>query len=171
MQKIKYDFKSIDFLNATIDEIYYRKKHYITGKELLMLKGVLSSYFVQLERTFRYVYFSDISVDTKRIDLALFKRQFPFIFETFYNNSYEIHPDNTEAYSADGITYYTWLLEQLRNINLHAVVSTAVAKIFQVDESFISKIPRFSDKITYSKNGVLTIAGMFGLLLPTLHVK
>ena len=151
MQKIKYDFKSIDFLNATIDEIYYRKKHYITGKELLMLKGMLSSYFVQLERTFRYVYFSDISVDTKRIDLALFKRQFPFIFETFYNNSYEIHPNNTEAYSADGITYYTWLLEQLRNINLHAVVSTAVAKIFQVDESIFQKFPVFPIKLPTPK--------------------
>lgn len=171
MQKIKYEFKSIEFLNATIDEIYYRKKHYVTGKELLMLKGMLSSYFVQLERTFRYVYFSDISVDTKKIDLSLFERQFPFIFETFYNKTYEIHPDNAEDCFVDGVTYYTWLLEQLRNINLHAVVSTAVAKIFQVDENFISQIPRFSDKVTYSKNGVLTIAGMFGLLLPTLHAK
>ena len=58
-QKKKYNIRSLDFLNASIDEIYYRKKHYITGVDLLNFKGQMSSYFVQIERLFRYVYFSD----------------------------------------------------------------------------------------------------------------
>lgn len=52
-QKKKYNIRSLDFLNASIDEIYYRKKHYITGVDLLNFKGQMSSYFVQIERLFR----------------------------------------------------------------------------------------------------------------------
>ena len=94
MQKKIYQFNSIDFLNATVDEIYYRKKHYVEGKDLLQFKGMLSAYFVQIERMFRYVYFSDISLNVQRIDLELFKRQFPFVHNTFYKNIYTIDFDN-----------------------------------------------------------------------------
>ena len=110
MQKKIYQFNSIDFLNATVDEIYYRKKHYVAGKDLLQFKGMLSAYFVQIERMFRYVYFSDISLNIQRIDLELFKRQFPFVHNTFYKNIYTIDFDNAGPQKVDGITYYTWLV-------------------------------------------------------------
>ena len=169
MQKTKYEFNSIDFLNATVEEIYYRKKHYIGGKELLTFKGVLSAYFVQIERTFRYVYLSDISLDTNRVDMGLFQRHFPFIFDTFNNQSYKAYREGDETYILDGVAYYTWILEQLRNLNLHAVVSTAVAKIFTVEEAFVNLIPKFSDKVQYLKDGILTVGGMLGMLLPVLN--
>lgn len=171
MQKKVYQFNTADFLNATVDEIYYRKKHYVIGKDLLQFKGMLSAYFVQLERTFRYVYFSDISLKPERIDMELFKRQFPFVHNTFSKGVYTIYPDNAETRELDGITYYMWILEQLRNINMHAVVSTALTKIFKIDEAFINNIPKFAERILYIKDGVLTIAGMLGLLLPILHPK
>lgn len=171
MQKKIYQFNSIDFLNATVDEIYYRKKHYVEGKDLLQFKGMLSAYFVQIERMFRYVYFSDISLNVQRIDLELFKRQFPFVHNTFYKNIYTIDFDNAGPQKVDGITYYTWLVEQLRNINMHAVISTALTKIFKIDEDFIHNLPKFSEDVLYIKDGVLTVAGIFGLLLPILHPK
>lgn len=52
MQKKKYNIKTIEFLNAPVDEIYYRKKHYITGVDLLNFKGQMSSYFVQMKISF-----------------------------------------------------------------------------------------------------------------------
>lgn len=88
MQKRIYNFNSLEFLNAPVDEIYYRKKHYIKGVDLLNFKGQMSSYFVQIERLFRYVYFSDISLDIENIDIELLKKHYPFIFENFSKKQY-----------------------------------------------------------------------------------
>ena len=169
-QKKKYNIRSLDFLNASIDEIYYRKKHYITGVDLLGFKGQMSSYFVQIERLFRYVYFSDISLDVEKIDIELLKKQFPFIYGNFSNKQFTMFSEKSEKV-VDGITYYFYLIEQLRNMNLHAVISTKVARIFQVEESFIRAFPSLSDKLVYSKSGVLTIAGMLALLMPIIDEK
>lgn len=169
-QKKKYNLKTIDFLNATVDEIYYRKKHYITGIDLLNFKGQMSSYFVQIERLFRYVYFSDISIDIEKVNKELLKNHYPFIFKNFTDKKYTKFSEENERV-VDGITYYFYLIEQLRNMNLHAVISTKVARIFQVDESFIKTFPIISDKLVYSKSGVLTVAGMFVLLMPILDEK
>ena len=119
-QKKKYNIRSLDFLNAPIDEIYYRKKHYITGVDLLNFKGQMSPYFVQIERLFRYVYFSDISLDIEKIDIELLKKHFPFIYGNFSNKQFTMFSEESEKV-VDGITYYFYLIEQLRNINLHAV--------------------------------------------------
>ena len=169
-QKKKYNIRSLDFLNASIDEIYYRKKHYITGVDLLNFKGQMSPYFVQIERLFRYVYFSDISLDIEKIDIELLKKHFPFIYGNFSNKQFTMFSEESEKV-VDGITYYFYLIEQLRNMNLHAVISTKVARIFQVEESFIRVFPSLSDKLVYSKEGVLTMAGMLALLMPILDEK
>lgn len=169
-QKKKYNLKTIDFLNATVDEIYYRKKHYITGIDLLNFKGQMSSYFVQIERLFRYVYFSDISIDIEKVNKELLKNHYPYIFKNFTDKKYTKFSEENEKV-VDGITYYFYLIEQLRNMNLHAVISTKVDRVFQVDESFIKTFPIISDKLVYSKSGVLTIAGMLVLLMPILDEK
>ncbi|MBR2377105.1 MAG: hypothetical protein IKA85_04925 [Clostridia bacterium] len=170
MQKKKYNIKTIDFLNASLDEIYYRKKHYISGVDLLNFKGQMSAYFVQIERLFRYVYFSDISLDIEKIDIELLKKHFPFIYGNFSNKQFTMFREESEKV-VDGITYYFYLIEQLRNMNLHAVISTKVARVFQVEESFMRVFPMLSDKLVYSKEGVLTIAGMLALLMPILDEK
>lgn len=170
MQKKKYNIKTIDFLNASLDEIYYRKKHYISGVDLLNFKGQMSAYFVQIERLFRYVYFSDISLDIEKIDIELLKKHFPFIYGNFSNKQFTSFRMESEKV-VDGITYYFYLIEQLRNMNLHAVISTKVARVFQVEESFMRVFPMLSDKLVYSKEGVLTIAGMLALLMPILDEK
>ena len=61
IKKTIYDLHSLEFLNAPISEIYHRKKHFVNGKDLSYLKGMLSANLVQIERVVRYVYFSDIS--------------------------------------------------------------------------------------------------------------
>ena len=45
MEKDKklYEFNSLEFLNAGVDEIYYRKKHYISGKDTMFLKSMVAS--------------------------------------------------------------------------------------------------------------------------------
>lgn len=169
MQKKNYELNSIDFLNATLDEIYYRKKHYVKGKDLLEFKSMLAGYFAQVERIFRCVYYSNISLDIKEIDLDLFKRQFPFIYDTYYGNTYAKTTGEEESSEIDGVEYYTWILEQLRNINLHAVISTPISKIFRISSKFMDVLPKFSEKVLYIKDGVLTVAGMMGLLLPVLR--
>ena len=130
MQKRIYNFNSLEFLNASVDEIYYRKKHYIKGVDLLNFKGQMSSYFVQIERLFRYVYFADISLDNEMIDVDLLKEHYPFVYNNFANNKYTLYSEENEIV-VDGITYYFHLIEQLRNMNLHAVISTKVARILK----------------------------------------
>lgn len=170
MQKRIYNFNSLEFLNASVDEIYYRKKHYIKGVDLLNFKGQMSSYFVQIERLFRYVYFADISLDNEMINVDLLKEHYPFVYNNFANNKYTLYSEENEIV-VDGITYYFHLIEQLRNMNSHAVISTKVARIFKIEEEFIEKFPSLSDKLIYVKDGVLTIAGMLILLLPILDQK
>ena len=167
VDKKKYDIKSIEFLNATIDEIYQKKKHYVVGKELTEFKGYMSLYFVQLERIFKYVYYSDFVVDLEQIDLSLFKEQFPYVYNTFYGKSYE-KTSNNKTVKLNGVVYYTKILDNLRNINLHGVISTNLANVFRVNQDFIEEFFLFSDKVSLLKEGVLTIAGMLTLIMPLL---
>ena len=169
-QKKKYAFNSLEFLNASIDEIYYRKKHYVSGIDLLNFKASLSSYFVEIERVFKSVYFSGIMINESEIDMEIFKQNFPFIYNKFANKSY-LKRGFEEDEIVDGIVYYTYLIEQLRNINLHAVISTKLSIVLNIDDSFIKEFPLFSDKVIYTNNGVLTIAGMIVLIMPLLHPK
>ena len=52
MEKDKklYEFNSLEFLNAGVDEIYYRKKHYISGKDTMFLKSMMAGKILQFER-------------------------------------------------------------------------------------------------------------------------
>lgn len=159
-QKSKYEFQSIEFLNATIDEIYHRKKHYVKGIDLLNFKCALAPYFVRIERVFRYVYFSDISLDVGKLDKELFREQFPFIFNNFENNEYIMRESDGGEVKVDGITYFFWFLERFRNINLHSVISTPLSTTMKIDESFIDLFPKISEQVLYVKKGILTIAGM-----------
>lgn len=163
-QKPIYEFRSIDFLNATIDEIYHRKKHYVTGIDLLGFKCELASYFVRIERVFRYVYFSDISLDVNKLDTELFKKQFPFLYDNFANNEYAMQSNKVGEVKTDGITYFFWFFERFRNINLHSVVSTPLNTTMRIDPSFIEVFPEISERVVYVKNGLLTVAGMLIML-------
>lgn len=167
-QDKNYEFKSKEFLNATIDEIYHRKKHRIQGIELLNFKCELAAYFVMIERTFRYCYFSDISLDVAKLDMTLFRQQFPFHYNNFANKSYVIRNSDNEEETVDGITYFFWFIERLRNINLHAVISTNLYSTMQIDEKFINCFPKISTNIVYAKSGKLTIAGMLIMLFSIL---
>ncbi len=159
-----YGLHTLEFLNASIDEIYHRKKHYATGKDSALLKGIFSAEFVKLERMFKAVYFSDISLCWEHIDQDLFARQFPFVYEHFANKNY-LFVDNQEQESiVNGITYYTSILEELRNINLHAIISAPIAKTFKMPDGFFDVFPKISESVLYVKNGQLTIAGMFIML-------
>lgn len=161
MDKIIYKFNSLEFLNASIDEIYHKKYHYINGKDLIDFKGAMSQYFVQIERVFRYTYFSDISLDLNKIDMNLFKQQFPFIYNKFAKANLDVN----------GIEYYLKLLSNLRNINLHAIIAYPIGNEFSIDGSIFYDFPILSEKLSYMKNGALTIAGMLILIMPLLDSK
>lgn len=105
IKKTIYDLHSLEFLNAPISRIYHRKKHFVNGKDLSYLKGLLSADLVQIERGFRYVYFSDISLESDRIDQRLFREQFPFLFERFANKCYSIYNADGSQKIVDGITH------------------------------------------------------------------
>ena len=168
IRKTIFDLHSLEFLNAPISQIYHRKKHFVNGKDLSYLKGVLSADLVQIERGFRYVYFSDISLESDRIDQRLFREQFPFLFERFANKCYSIYNADGSQKIVDGIAYYTWMLERFRNINLHAIISTPLSNTMRIDESFIQAFPKIAESISYVKNGELTIAGMMIMILAAL---
>lgn len=168
IEKIIYDLESLDFLNASISDIYYKKKHFVNGKDLFYLKGLLSANLVKIERVFRYVYFSDISLESDRIDQRLFREQFPFLFKSFANKDYSIYNDDGSQKIVDGITYYTWMLKRFRNINLHAIISTPLSYTMRIDESFIQAFPKIADSICYVKDGELTISGMLIMVLAAL---
>ena len=168
IRKTIFDLHSLEFLNAPISQIYHRKKHFVNGKDLSFLKGMLSADLVQIERGFRYVYFSDISLESDRIDQRLFREQFPFLFERFANKCYSIYNADGSQKIVDGITYYTWMLERFRNINLHAIISTPLSNTMRIDESFIQAFPKIAESISYVKNGELTIAGMMIMVLAAL---
>ncbi|MBR2616889.1 MAG: hypothetical protein IKC56_01460 [Clostridia bacterium] len=172
MDKTIYAIDSLDFLNAPIDEIYHRKKHYVRGKDLNELKGILSSFFVEIEKGFRYTYFSDISLDFTKIDKGLLSRQFPILYKTLEGVfvSY-VDPITQEETYTHGFSYYFWLLEHLRNLNLHAVISTNVLQTFTIDKQILSLFPQLSSSVRYEQNGVLTIAGMFIMLFSVLDLK
>lgn len=170
-KKTIYDLHSVEFLNAPISQIYYSKKHFVNGKDLSYLKGMLAATLVQIERGFRYVYFSDISLESERIDQRLFREQFPFLYERFANNCYSIYNADGSEKIVDGITYYTWILERFRNINLHAFISTPLSNTMRIDESFIQAFPKIADDICYVKDGELTIAGMLIMVLAVLSQR
>lgn len=155
IRKTIFNLHSLVLLNAPISQIYHRKKHFVNGKDLSFLKGMLSADLVQIERGFRYVYFSDISLESDRIDQRLFREQFPFLFERFANKCYSIYNADGSQKIVDGITYYTWMLERFRNINLHAIISTPLSNTMRIDESFIQAFPKFAESICYVKNGEL----------------
>lgn len=161
MEKDKklYELNSLELLNAGVDEIYYRKKHYISGKDTMFLKSMMASMVLSFERMCRYVYYSDIHIPESCYDLV-FKEQFPFIYEKFHNKKYCLIWKG-EKTSINGIAYFTRLLEHIRNINLHAVISTPLTVEMQIDPAFIEEFPKASENVVYQKNGILTIAGMF----------
>lgn len=160
MEKDKklYELNSLELLNAGVDEIYYRKKHYISGKDTMFLKSMMASMVLPFERMCRYVYYSDIHIPESCYDLV-FKEQFPFIYEKFHNKKYCLIWKG-EKTSINGIAYFTRLLEHIRNINLHAVISTPLTVEMQIDPTFIEEFPKASENVVYQKNGILTIAGM-----------
>lgn len=160
MEKNKkiYELHSLDFLNAGIDEIYYKKKHFASGKDRMFLKSMMADSILCFERMCRYVYYSDLRIP-ECFHNQLFKEQFPFLYERFFNKYYWlIH--NGEKVLLNGITYFTVILERLRNINLHAVISTPLDITMQIDPAFINEFPKISENVFYLKNGVLTVAGM-----------
>ena len=160
MEKNKkiYELHSLDFLNAGIDEIYYKKKHFASGKDTMFLKSMMADSILCFERMCRYVYYSDLRIP-ECFHNQLFKEQFPFLYERFFNKYYWlIH--NGEKVLLNGITYFTVILERLRNINLHAVISTPLDITMQIDPAFINEFPKISENVFYLKNGVLTVAGM-----------
>lgn len=149
-----YKFNTLEFLNAGLDEIYCKGKHCVSEKDLLYLKETMAAIILRFERMCRYTYYSDIYIP-KECYGGLFREQFPFIYERFHNKSFIA--DNK---SYDGITYYLKLLGRLRNLNLHAVITNNLAISMRVDHEFIDNFPKISEKVAYSKNGVLSIAGM-----------
>lgn len=167
-EKTKFDLESLDLLNAWVEQIYHRKKHYVAGKDLFALKGSLAESLVRIERVFCYAYSSDISLNSELIDKRLFREQFPFLYEQLADNRYVIYDEDGNQEVADGITYYTWMLKRFRNINLHAIVSTPLHYTMRVDESFIRVFPPIADGVNYARDGKLTIAGMFIMILAAL---
>lgn len=160
MEKDKklYELNSLELLNAGVDEIYYRKKHYISGKDTMFLKSMMASMVLPFERMCRYVYYSDIHIPESCYDLV-FKEQFPFIYEKFHNKKYCLIWKG-EKTSINGIAYFVRLLEHIRNINLHAVISSPLTVEMRIDTAFIDEFPKVSENVIYHKNGILTIAGM-----------
>lgn len=160
MEKDKklYEFNSLEFLNAGVDEIYYRKKHYISGKDTMFLKSMMAGKILQFERMCRYVYYSDIRIPESCYD-RVFKEQFPFLYERFHGKEYCLIWKG-EKTSINGIAYFTRLLEHIRNINLHAVISSPLTVEMRIDPAFIDEFPKVSENVIYHKNGILTIAGM-----------
>lgn len=149
-----YKFNTLEFLNAGLDEIYCNGKHCVSEKDLLYLKETMAAIILRFERMCRYTYYSDIYIP-KECYGGLFREQFPFIYERFHNKSFIA--DNK---SYDGITYYLKLLGRLRNLNLHATITNNLAISMRVDHEFIDNFPKISEKVAYSKNGVLSISGM-----------
>ncbi len=170
-EKTKFDLRSLEFLNATVNLIYHRKKHYVSGKDLFTFKGILSGALVQIERVFRYVYFADIALEGDRIDKRLFSEQFPFLYEQLADNRYVIYNADGSQETADGITCYTWMLKRFRNINLHAIISTQLHCTMKVDEALIGAFPKIADNVSYARDGELTIAGMLIMILAALSQK
>ena len=156
--KIIYELHTLAFLNARIDEIYHRKKHFASGKDTMFLKGMMSGMLLKFERMCRYVYYSDIRIPENSYN-RLFKEQFPFLYEKFFDKEYSaVH--NGEKITLRGVPYFTLFLERLRNINLHAVISTPLDQTMQIDPDFIGEFPKISERVVYIKDGVLTVAGM-----------
>ena len=96
-----YELHSLEFLNAGIDEIYYRKKHFASGKDTMFLKSMVSSIILRFERMCRYAYFSDLNIP-EACHNRLFKEQFPFLYEKFHDNEYWLL-HNGERRSLKGI--------------------------------------------------------------------
>lgn len=165
-KKNNYEFISIEFLNAPLNDIYNKKKHLIAGKELLDLKGRMSRYFMQIERLFREVYFSSVQLDENDGDWELFACQFPGLWQILKDKT------NTIAEGeVSGIQSYLSILSELRNINLHSIISANITNRFRVSEEFLSGFPKISDDVCLSKNGTLTVAGMFAFLFVILDDK
>lgn len=169
-KKIKHNFNSLGFLNATVEEIYHRKKHFVEGKDLLNFKCTLWPYFAKIERVFRVVYGSDISLDASELDLKLFGEQFPFIFNNFADKRYKVQgvEGEGEEEEVDGITYFFRFIARFRNMNLHAVISTPLDRTMIIDETFLDCFPEISENVCYAREGRLTIAGMLIMILAAL---
>jgi hypothetical protein len=124
-KKNNYEFISIEFLNAPLNDIYNMNKRFITGKALLGLKGRMSGYFMQIERLFREVYFSGVQLDENDGDWELFARQFPGLWQILKDKT------NTIAEcEISGIQSYLSILSELRNINLHSIISSNITNRF-----------------------------------------
>ena len=124
----------------------------------MILKSMMAGKILQFERMCRYVYYSDIHIPESCYD-RVFKEQFPFLYERFHGKEYCLIWKG-EKTSINGIAYFTRLLEHIRNINLHAVISSPLTVEMRIDPAFIDEFPKVSENVIYHKNGILTIAGM-----------
>lgn len=168
----KCKINSLEFLNAGIDEIYYRKKHYVeNGLEFCTFKCELAPFFARIERVFKGVFLSDISLDIECIDLGAFQRIFPVAYEKLYGNKFIMYNKDGKTVEVSGISYLTWFIERLRNINMHAVIGDKLDLLFKMDMTFINFLPIISPNVRYVKNGVLTVGGMIVMLFSILDDK
>lgn len=167
----KISVKSLEFLNTNLVYLYDRKHHYVDiGKDFGEFKNYFTGYLQSLERVYKNVYLSDISLDISKIDVEIFKRQYPALYEKIGNKSYTIyHKDETKEV-INGISYITWLVERIRNINMHAVTNVKECE-FLVDPNFIKEFPLISDNVKYVNDGVLTIMGMIVIIFSLLDEK
>ena len=165
--KICYELNSLELLNAGVDEIYQIKKHYISGKDKIYLKSMVAGMVLTFERMCRYVYYSDINIPESCYN-RVFKEQFPFLYERFYDKKYYLIRHG-ERILVNGITYFTRILEYIRNINVHAVISAPISTEMRIDSAFIDEFPKISENVDYLKNGVLTIAGMLIMIFSVMR--
>lgn len=161
-----YELKSLDFLNARIDEIYLIDDYdnfaeTSRSKDLLYLKGIMAATFMRFERMCRYTYNSDINLSLKKLNKKLFSEQFKFLYDNLSERKFNIYLADGSCQEVNGITCLTCMLSKLRNINLHAVVFGKPDLIFRIDSEFMSIFPKLANNVHYIKDGILTIAGMF----------
>ena len=167
IEKEIYSYNTKEFLNASLDEIYSKRKHFVKGNDLYALKCRVSPFFMQTERLLREVYFSGICPNLEKIDLKLFSKHFPYIFNTFYGKTFVDGYGN----ATDGVSFFMKIIENLRNVNSHAIINDNLQKMFTVSEEFVSCLPKINENLSLSKNNTLTIAGMFSMLLTLLDLK
>ena len=163
-----YKAGSSYLLNAGLDEIYEITNGYIKPNERRELKGACAREFLVLERMFRSVYYADICKLYQFADRALFAKQFPFVYDNFANVEYS----HGEAYGGrinSGLEFYLFLLSQLRNINIHAVLFEDLKKKFSVPVGFFDVFPALGGGVQYTKDGVITVAGMLIIMLSVMR--
>lgn len=149
--------EAIKLLNTSARSFYNGEHTYRDKEYPIILKAAIQTGFVDLERVLRGTFGSGLHMDNA--DQATLEAMFPNACKRMFNLG-----------GPNGIRGLGFLLDDLRNINSHAILSDKDRKLFDRSFAFLREERVFNKNICYFTDEI-TLAGVIYILLNFLRAQ